>query len=61
MVFEVQLVITERGLVPPSKLDHPVTFKIPVDNTTLQVDQVLQVSNCSTCIPAHECCVPKSN
>ncbi|XP_023723547.1 uncharacterized protein LOC111873237 isoform X4 [Cryptotermes secundus] len=42
MVFEVQLVITERGLVPPGKLDHPLTFKIPVDNTTFQVDQVLQ-------------------
>jgi hypothetical protein len=54
MVFEVQLVVTEKGLVPPGKLDYPITFKIPVHNTMLQADEVLQVSNCSTGILDHD-------
>jgi hypothetical protein len=61
MVFKVQLVITERGLVPPDKLDYPITFKIPVYNTTLQVDEVLQVSNCNTGILDYDTCISKSN
>lgn len=45
-MFEVRLVATGDEKVP-SKLDFPVTFKIPVDTAPLQSDQVLQVSNCS--------------
>jgi hypothetical protein len=59
MVFKVQLVITERGLAPPDELDYPVTFKIPVYNTTLQVDEVLQVSNCRTGSLDHGSCISK--
>lgn len=46
VVFEVRLVMMEDEQIP-SKLEHPVTFKIPVDSAPLQSGQVLQVSNCS--------------
>jgi hypothetical protein len=46
-VFEVRLVTAEDKLAV-SQLDHPVTFKIPVDRTSLEAGQVLQVSKYST-------------
>jgi hypothetical protein len=60
MVFEVQLVITEGGLVPPGKLDYPVTFKIPVDNRVLQVGEVLQVRICRIGILSPDSYIRKS-
>jgi hypothetical protein len=46
VVFEVRLVNTGAEQIP-STLDVPVTFKIPVDSTSLQADETLQVSNYS--------------
>ena len=55
MVFEVRLVTSEDQLVL-SKLDYSVIFKIPVDTTSLEDGQALQVSKCGMWSEMKEYC-----